>query len=126
MSPTRSERRVQRSTNPAEALACFLEARRIRSNLRNLALADDLGILVSGSGSERECDELAAWAPIVVENANKRTGAPVRISGVRLPGFDAYLCTDAEPENHLELLSDVAAGCARILGRPVAPTPLRA
>jgi hypothetical protein len=116
MSPLRSERRVKRFSNPADALACWLEASRRRGKLRNLALADDLGILVSGSGSTRECDELAAWAPIAL----KRGGAPpeLRLSGVKLPGFDAYVCTDTETGQHTEVLRDVAIGCARILGRP--------
>jgi hypothetical protein len=117
MSPIRSERRVHRSSNPAEALACWLEASRLRNRLRNLALADDLGILVSGSGPERECDELAAWAPIVLKRG-ERPSSP-RLTGVKLPGFDAYVCTEAESGQHTEALIDVAVGCARILGRPL-------
>lgn len=120
MRPICSERRVQRSTNPAEALLCWLEASRVRGRLKNLALADDLGILVSGSGPPRECDELAAWAPIVLLRGER--GA-VRLTGVKLPGFEAYLCTEADSGEHEEVLMDAAAGCARILGRPVIGNP---
>lgn len=124
MRPHRSERRIQRSNNPADALVCWLEANRLRSHLRSLALADDLGILVAGSGPARECDELAAWAPIVLEGARPAPPDAVQLAGVRLPGFDAYICTAGEPGGHREVLSDVAAGCARILGRPLgASTP---
>lgn len=121
MTPHRPERRVRRSADPAEALAWWLEASRLRNKLKNLALADDLGTLVSGAGSARECDELAAWAPLVVERKHATEGAPGRrLVGVKLPGFDAYVCTEGAPERDEELLSQVAAGCARILTRPSA------
>lgn len=115
------ERRIQRSENPADALACWLEASRRGAALKNLALADNLGILVSGAGAPTECDELAAWAPIVLARGERPDG--VRLTGVKLPGFDAYLCTAAEPGQHIDLLKYVAEGCARILGRPVSPLP---
>jgi hypothetical protein len=117
MRPIRSERRVRRSSNPAEALALWLEASRQRTKLRNLVLADDLGILVSGAGAARECDELAAWAPLVLAHG-EACGLP--LEGVKLPGFEAYLCTEATSSGSAQLLSDVAAGCARILGRSAA------
>lgn len=119
----RSERRVRRSSDPAQALAWWLEANRLRSKLPNLALADDLGTLVSGAGAARECDELAAWAPIVLTGRAPVEGAR-KLSGMKLPGFDAYICTDAELDPHAEVLSDVAAGCVRILGR--SPEPMGA
>lgn len=111
------ERRVQRSENPADALTNWLEASRVRAALESLVLADNLGILVSGSGPEEECDELAAWAPIVLQPSTRPEG--IRLSGVKLPGFDAYLVTAAEPGQHAEVLHEVAQGCCRILGRPV-------
>lgn len=125
MMPHGSERRVRRSADPAEALSWWLEASRLRNKLKNLALADDLGTLVSGAGSARECDELAAWAPLVAER--KHAGGPDAlppVTGVKLPGFDAYVCTEGEPERHGEVLGQVAAGCARILSR--SSTPLSA
>jgi hypothetical protein len=115
----RSERRVRRSSNPTEALAWWLQACKNRTNLRNLALVDDLGTLVSGAGSANECDELAAWAPIVLTHGTPEGARP--LSGVKLPGFEAYLCTDSAGAQGE--LSDVAAGCARILGRPEPHVP---
>lgn len=111
------ERRVQRSANPADALATWLEASRQRGNLRSLALADRLGILVAGAGPSRECDELAAWAPLVLGGGGVAEGG-IELSGVKLPGFDAYVCTAGEVGPDRQLLHETAEGCARILGRP--------
>ena len=102
------ERRLRRSSNPTEALGYWLESSRQRAKLRNLVLANDLGLLVSGAGFEEDWNELAAWAPIATAEA----GAPAR-SSVKLPGYPAYVCSELT-EGHT-LLSDVAAGCARIL-----------
>jgi hypothetical protein len=108
------ERRKQRSTNCAEALSLLLEATRERAQIQSLALSDRTGILVAGAGPARECDELAAWAPIVLA-----AGAPMpddRVSGVKVRGLDAYLCANTRGENQLEALLEAAEGCARILG----------
>lgn len=116
MTRTAVERRVQRSANPADALASWLEASRQRGNLRSLALADRLGILVAGAGPARECDELAAWAPLVLEGGSEEPA--IELSGVKLPGFDAYVCTAGKLASDFDLLLETAEGCARILGRP--------
>lgn len=107
------ERRVQRSTNPSEALACWLEAVRRRHALRSLALADSLGTVVAGAGPARECDELAAWAPLFLADEETRSGAPFELSLVAVPGFDAYVCAEGAAAN--DVLSAAAAGCSRIL-----------
>lgn len=107
------ERRVQRSSNPSEALSCWLEAVRRRHALTSLALADSLGTVVAGAGPARECDELAAWAPLFLEEETRKS-APFALSLAPVPGFDAYVCTESELP--MEALSTVAAGCSRILG----------
>ncbi|MGC4092100.1 MAG: hypothetical protein QM756_30305 [Polyangiaceae bacterium] len=103
-----AERRVRRSSNPSEALVCWLEAVRHRLSLRSVALADSLGMLVAGAGPARECDELAAWAPL-------SDSAPFRMALARVPGFDAYVCAQSDA---LEALATAAAGCSRILLAP--------
>jgi hypothetical protein len=107
------ERRLLRSSNPKEALASWLEAIRRRKNLRSLALADDLGMLVAGAGISRECDELAAWAPLLFGEGAATERPEFELSGMRVPGIAAYVCASGSAEPNT--LSDVAAGCSRIL-----------
>ncbi|MFZ5894184.1 MAG: hypothetical protein ACOY0T_24195 [Myxococcota bacterium] len=106
------ERRVRRSSNPSEALACWLEAVRRRLAVRSVALADSLGMLVAGAGPARECDELAAWAPLQLHADVGPEGPPFKLSLARVPGFDAYVCAENAA---LEALATAAAGCSRIL-----------
>jgi hypothetical protein len=109
------ERRTQRSDRPEHALAYLLEATRRGQGLRSIALADGSGLLVAGAGSARDCDELAAWAPLLLGDADAASEEGAPVSGIRVQGFDAILCAErdrsaAEPE-----LAMVAAGCRRIL-----------
>jgi hypothetical protein len=107
------ERRRIRPSEPQKALLCFLEATRRRSDGRSVALADSLGMLVAGAGPARECEELAAWAPVVLGGRTPPGGLPFELSGAKVPGFDAYVCVQglcAEPA-----LVNAAAGCSRIL-----------
>jgi len=110
------ERRQQRSNDCAEALSLLLEATRKRARIQSLALSDRTGILVAGAGPARECDELAAWAPIVLA-----AGAPSpedAVCGVKVRGLDAYLCANTGGGLRIEVLHEAAEGCARILGVP--------
>jgi hypothetical protein len=108
------ERRTRRSTNCAEALSLLLEATRDRARLRSLALSDKTGILVAGAGPARECDELAAWAPIVLRKGSGSGRAGM--FGVKVRGLEAYLCTAEGGRRSLAALAEAAEGCARILG----------
>jgi hypothetical protein len=109
------ERRTRRSSNCAEALSLLLEAVRDRAELGSVALSDRTGILVAGAGSARECDELAAWAPIVL---GARPGAKrdAKLCGVKVRGLEAYLCSSSLGDRPLAALAEAAEGCARILG----------
>lgn len=109
------ERRVNRSEDPQQALSWWLEASRRRTNLGSLALADSLGILVAGAGSARDCDELAAWGPVVLTGDPWPESPPFPLSGVKVPGFDAYLCLEGRDEVHTRMAEDIAVGCSRIL-----------
>jgi hypothetical protein len=109
------ERRVRRSMNCAEALSLLLEATRERARLQSLALSDKTGILVAGAGPARECDEIAAWAPIVLGTAESEAGS-AGLFGVKVRGLEAYLCTKTGGKRSLKALSEAAEGCARILG----------
>lgn len=111
---SRKERRVRRSSNPSEALGWWLESSRQRAKLRNLVLANDLGILVSGAGAAEEWDELAAFAPLSTDSPASRGHEP-KLASVKLPGYPAYVCCSGLDSGAHGLLSEVAAGCARIL-----------
>jgi len=113
MDKTSVERRKRRSSNCAEALALLLESTREQARLASVALSDRTGILVAGAGPARECDELAAWAPLVLD---ARESAPQGLCGVRVRGLDAYLCAAGAGGNPLSVLTEAAEGCARILG----------
>ncbi len=71
-------------------------------------------MLVAGAGPASECDELAAWAPIVLEDVEFPVRPPFELRGARVSGFDAYVCT-ATGAAEFELLHDAASGCSRIL-----------
>ena len=115
MNPPLQERRVQRSSNPQVALACWLEATRRRTNLSSLALADSLGILVAGAGPARECDELAAWAGVLSQGGDWPERPPFEFSAVKVPGFDAYVCVEGADDARNGVALAAAAGCSRIL-----------
>lgn len=118
MSTFSPERRVQRSSDPAEALSWWLEATRRKTNLRSVALADSLGMLVAGAGPASECDELAAWAPVVLEGDKWPGEPPFTLSGTKIPGFDAYVCARGDDAEGALRAADAAAGCSRILRAP--------
>jgi hypothetical protein len=115
MNPPLTERRVQRSSNPQVALACWLEATRRRTNLSSVALADTLGILVAGAGPARECDELAAWAGVLSSGGDWPERPPFEFSAAKVPGFDVYVCVEGADEARNGVALDAAAGCSRIL-----------
>jgi hypothetical protein len=113
MEKTSVERRKRRSSNCAEALALLLESTREQARLASVVLSDRTGILVAGAGPARDCDELAAWAPLVF---GARESAPQGLFGVRVRGLDAYLCAASAGGSPLSALTEAAEGCARILG----------
>lgn len=108
-----TERRRQRSSNAEQALALWLEAARRRAELGSVALADSVGMLVAGAGPARECDELAAWAPIL----HRGEPGPVSrsLAAAKVPGFDAFVCAEDPRTPARALLDELAAGCSRIL-----------
>ncbi len=75
-------------------------------------------MLVAGAGPAAECDELAAWAPVVLAGEDWPEHPPFALSGAKVPGFDAYVCArGADAETALEA-AEAAAGCSRILRAP--------
>ncbi|HLV66850.1 MAG TPA: hypothetical protein VKY73_13605 [Polyangiaceae bacterium] len=125
MTSERIERRKRRSQDFAEALTCLLEATCRRARLKSLVLSDRAGLVVAGVGPSSECDELAAWAPLVVERGATAGNAP-ELFALRVPPLDAYLCTASAGYAHTAALSEAAEGCARILAPLAASRKTRA
>src|SRR5271165_4067426 len=61
-----TERRTKRSSDPLVALHYQLAHCRRERGLDALVVADDSGIVVAGAGGWAACEELAAYAPLLV------------------------------------------------------------
>jgi hypothetical protein len=113
-----AERRHGRSSDTFVSLCRLLDATRRDSGLAAVAVADESGCLVAGSGASKVCEELAAVStlpandPILDElgfGAGKR-----RVRQLSIDGFEVLISAlgDADDTDYLRL-SD---GCRRILG----------
>lgn len=70
-------------------------------------------MLLAGAGPSNECDEMAAWAPLLLNGDAFKAPAPFALSGVKLAELDIYVC--APGELGTAALAEAAAGCERIL-----------
>jgi len=115
--PDQFDRRRGRSSDTFVSLCRLLDATRRDSGLHAVAVADDAGCLVAGSGAAHLCEELAAVStlpandPILEElgfGAGKR-----RVRQLSIDGLEVSISAlgDADDDDYLRL-SD---GCRRIL-----------
>lgn len=81
---TTTERRSRRSQAPEEALHHLLTVQRDRGELDAIALVDCDGLLLAFDGPREECEELAAYAPMLAR------GLPVAIEPSRLRGVRVH------------------------------------
>jgi hypothetical protein len=58
-----SERRKNRSSSPDVAAQLYLEALAARCNLSDVVLSDESGLLLAGTSSSGEAEEIAALTP---------------------------------------------------------------
>jgi len=116
-----ADRRRPSRDDTWSALGALLDAARRDGAFQTLALADPAGLLVAGAGAHADCEELAAWAPLVARHAANDT-IPTRLDVVArkmevrrltIDGIDVLLCGQGGDGE----LGRAAAGCARILGR---------
>jgi hypothetical protein len=117
-----AERRVDRSDDALTALTRLLESARRDTALDAVAVADESGLLVAGSGAAELCDELAAIAPLAREPANdtipSRLDVLGRSAGVRRLTVDGVeIFVSGRGGDLSEGLARIAAGCSRILSR---------
>jgi hypothetical protein len=122
-------RRRQRSNDPLIALHYQLAHARQESQLEAIVVADDAGVVVAGAGAWAACEELAAYAPLLVREALSEpqvrgpSGAPSRVAEMRaqvdiqqvaVEGQTVLVCARGGARR-TATLSRAAKGVARIL-----------
>ena len=121
---TKPERRRRRSDDTVTALHYQLSSMRAQAHLDAVVLVDDTGCLVAGAGAWPVCEELAAYAPLlvnpgaigndVVGSRIARLRPHVVVLRVVADGAEALLCgcggLDRAPS-----MERAAEGCRRIL-----------
>jgi hypothetical protein len=121
MSTAAPERRRNRSTDPLVALHYQLSQTRQEGSLEAIVVADDWGVVVAGAGSWAVCEELAAYAPLLVQGAGLRD--PTRLAEMRdqidvqpvaVDGQRVLLCARGG-RRRSGALERAASGVARIL-----------
>ena len=69
------DRRRKRSQDPLVALHYQLAQARSEDRLEAVVVADSSGLVVAGAGAWAACEELAAYAPLLVQGAWNEPGA---------------------------------------------------
>jgi hypothetical protein len=90
-----TERRQCRSSSPGQAVGLYLQSVARRAGMRAIALADEQGLLVAGSGDDQVLEQLAAvgaareadagpWRELLLEVAGDSVfkGYPLNIGGL--------------------------------------------
>lgn len=132
-----ADRRVHRSTQTLTALTLQLQHVFEKEGLRNFALGDNNGMVITSAGDAREAEALAAYAPLLARSVDRRYRQQIlsRIDGL-IPGitpetlhvrrFEAdgqelYLTLVGQPgAYHRAGLFRAITGVRRILDRPIA------
>lgn len=128
------DRRRRRSSDPLIALHYQLSSARERSDLDAIVVADPSGVVVAGAGSWPVCEELAAYAPLLVEGewgtmssqVSSRVEAmrhEVDVRPVSIGGHEVLLCARQKRRNETaslvstneQDLEEAARGVSRIL-----------
>lgn len=115
--PIHPERRHSRSADPLLSLSRLLDATRRDAGLSAVAIADETGCLVAGSGAVRLCEELAALSTLPANDPRLDQlgfrGQRPRVRQLLIDGIEVSISTlgDAQDTDYLRL-SD---GCRRIL-----------
>lgn len=105
------ERRSGRSNDPLIALGRLLDAARRLGGGQVLAVADESGLLVAGSGHFDACEELAAQA--AAQHPVDAPAAPASVRALEFRGARVLLC--ASGGDVARSLSHAEQGTRRIL-----------
>jgi len=116
MAQNELERRTRRSHDPLVALHYQLSETRRRGALDTVVVADGSGVVVAGAGSWAACEELAAFAPLILDGS-VRGFDRVTVRSVKVGGDRVLLCArgadTAQAREHA--ISHAAQGISRIL-----------
>ncbi len=116
-----------RSSDPLVALHYQLAFSRREGGLDAVVVADDSGVVVAASGGWAACEELAAYAPLLVrgDHAGRGStstgrlaeiGAHADVQAIDVDGQTVLLCARGERAK-AGAMRHVADGVARILSR---------
>jgi hypothetical protein len=78
------ERRQNRSGELSEALGLQLASSATRAKFSSLVLAEEMGLLVAGSGDAGELEEIAALAPLLAGQSRYWQGRVETAAGLRM------------------------------------------
>jgi len=120
-----ADRRRQRSSDPLVALHYQLSHTRSEGRLEAIVVADEAGVVVAGAGGWAACEELAAYAPLLVQGGWNEPGdaRPSRLSEIRaranvkpleVAGQGVLIC--AMGGSRAAAVDKAARAVARILG----------
>jgi hypothetical protein len=120
---TLEDRRRRRSADPLVALHYQLSYTRTEASLETVVLADGSGVVVAGAGAWAACEELAAYAPLLLQGATHEQGRiaelreRVTVRAVQIDGEEVLLCALASSSDDLRraALGRAAVGVSRIL-----------
>jgi hypothetical protein len=119
------DRRRKRSTDPLVALHYQLAHARDEGRLEAIVVADGSGVVVAGAGAWAVCEELAAYAPLLVQGVwhEPGLGAESRVAELRtqvdvqpvlVDGQTVLLCARGGGKR-APAMDRAAKGVARIL-----------
>jgi hypothetical protein len=125
-----TDRRRNRSADPLVALHYQLAQTRHEGRFDAVVVADDSGVVVAGAGAWAMCEELAAYAPLLVQGVWSEPGLPgasrlsairsdVDVQSVDVEGQRVLLCARGGRRGEASL-GRAARGVARILARDAA------
>jgi hypothetical protein len=114
-----TERRRRRSQDPLVALHYQLSETRRQGALDTVVVADGSGVVVAGAGSWAACEELAAFAPLILEGT-LRGFERVTVRTVDVGGDRVLLCARSNgegdaPDEREHAMRHAALGISRIL-----------
>ena len=120
---TLEDRRRRRSADPLVALHYQLSYTRTEASLETVVLADGSGVVVAGAGAWAACEELAAYAPLLLQGGTHEQGRiaelreRVTVRAVQIDGEEVLLCALASSSDDLRraALGRAAVGVSRIL-----------
>jgi len=119
----REDRRRRRSGDPLIALHYQLSQARTAGALDAIVVTDASGVLVAAAGSWATCEELAAYAPLLLRAATEGDSDPSRVEVLReetavttfeVDDQEMLVCVRGGDERVTKLVS-AASAAARIL-----------